>query len=68
MTDNELTRVIDSVVFTTPGRAFSAEHMRELEALFNRLPELLEAEATLQALRAAGVDGWDGYEMAMDML
>ena len=29
---------------------------------------LLEAEATLAALEAAGVDNWDGYGYAMELL
>lgn len=34
----------------------------------SRYEELLEAEAFLNALRAAGVDNWPGYELAHDML
>ena len=34
----------------------------------NRWHELLRAEATLNALEAAGVDNWDGYGHAMDIL
>lgn len=33
-----------------------------------RYNELLEAEEFLNALRAAGVDNWDGYEYAQDMV
>jgi len=33
-----------------------------------RYEALLEAEATLNALRAAGVDNWPGYEDAMQEL
>jgi hypothetical protein len=29
--------------------------------------ELCHAESVLNALYAAGVDNWDGYDMAMDM-
>ena len=29
---------------------------------------LVEAEETLSALQAGGVDGWDGYDDAMDLL
>lgn len=68
MDDVELQRAIDSVVFTTPGRVISTDHLLKLEALFNRLPELLEAEAILNALYAGGVDNWEGYCMALDMM
>lgn len=68
MTDKDLASAIDNVVLTNHGRVVSSEHMRELEALFNRLPELLEAEATLNALCAAGVDNWEGYCVALDMM
>ena len=30
--------------------------------------QLLEAERLLTALQAAGVDNWDGYEMALEFL
>jgi len=33
-----------------------------------RIEELLEAEAKLQALEQAGVDNWDGYGYAMELL
>lgn len=33
-----------------------------------RYEELLEAEKFLDALNAAGVDNWEGYEMAFDYL
>lgn len=31
-----------------------------------RIAELEEQQAVLDALRAAGVDNWDGYELAME--
>ena len=34
----------------------------------NRLFELTEAERLLEALLAAGVDNWEGYSGAIDML
>jgi len=33
----------------------------------NRLAELLEAEAFLDKLVSAGVNNWEGYEIAQDM-
>jgi hypothetical protein len=33
-----------------------------------RFKELTDAEATLNALEAAGVDNWEGYDHAMDIL
>lgn len=33
-----------------------------------RLDSLYQAEKTLNALKAAGVDNWGGYDMAMEML
>jgi hypothetical protein len=33
-----------------------------------RYHELIEAEAALAALEAAGVDNWDGYDYAMELL
>lgn len=30
--------------------------------------ELVEARDKLQALEAAGVDNWDGYDFAMELL
>jgi len=33
-----------------------------------RLEELLKAEQKLCALEGAGVDNWDGYDVAMDMI
>jgi len=32
----------------------------------DRYEELVEAEARLQALEAAGVDNWEGYDEAME--
>jgi hypothetical protein len=34
----------------------------------DRLQELLKAEAKLIALEAAGVDNWEGYDEAMEIL
>lgn len=36
--------------------------------LQSRLDELKEAEAFLDALQAAGVDNWEGYEQAQEMM
>lgn len=36
------------------------------EAIIARIPQLLEAEAILHALYAAGVDNWEGYAFALD--
>lgn len=33
-----------------------------------RYEELLNSEQLLQALRAAGVDNWDGYDYAFEIL
>ncbi len=33
-----------------------------------RLEELLRTEEFMSALEAAGVDNWDGYEFAIDIL
>ena len=33
---------------------------------YKRYKELLKAEKKLEALEAAGVDNWDGYEIAME--
>lgn len=33
-----------------------------------RYDELIEAEAKLRALEAAGVDNWQGYNYAMEIL
>lgn len=33
-----------------------------------RFEELTNAEATLSALEAAGVDNWEGYDHAMEIL
>jgi hypothetical protein len=33
-----------------------------------RYKELIESEKVLDALRTAGVDNWDGYDIAMEYL
>ena len=33
-----------------------------------RLKELLQAEKMLGCLVAAGIDNWEGYEVALDMM
>ncbi len=40
----------------------------EFEKVVAELPQLREAQATLHALYAAGVDNWVGYDMALDMI
>jgi len=46
------------------------EHSKfeEIQALLDSIPELLKTEAALNALGAAGVDNWEGYDIAMDMM
>lgn len=39
----------------------------EAERLRARVAELEDDAATLSALRAAGVDNWDGYDYAMEL-
>ena len=39
---------------------------RAAEKLIARIPQLLAADATLNALYAAGVDNWEGYAFALD--
>lgn len=40
----------------------------EEEKLLKELGELGEDSALLSALQAAGVDSWDGYDIALDIL
>ena len=42
------------------------EHMVTIKATTHNA--LLEAESILEALRAAGVDNWEGYGYAMELL
>ncbi len=46
----------------------SFKHYAAAMALLARIPRLLEAEATLHALYAGGVDNWEGYAFALDTL
>lgn len=41
---------------------------KTVEVKESRLRELIEAEAKLQALNEAGVDNWEGYPSAMEIL
>ena len=41
---------------------------KEITITYSRYIELLNAEGVLQALEAAGVDNWDGYDFAMEAL
>lgn len=38
----------------------------QLDQLYDRLAELEKDADTLAALHAAGVDGWEGYDTALD--
>ncbi|WHS68308.1 hypothetical protein [Lundtoftevirus Lu221] len=40
----------------------------ELQGIVNTLEEADEELEFLEALRAAGVDNWEGYEYAVDLL
>lgn len=40
----------------------------ELQGIVNTLEEVDEELEFLEALRAAGVDNWSGYEYAVDLL
>lgn len=42
--------------------------LKEVTIPANRFRELTDAEAKLNALEAAGVDNWEGYDHAMDIL
>lgn len=42
--------------------------METVEITKERYDELVEAEDFLQCLQAAGVDNWDGYDIAQEML
>jgi len=42
--------------------------LREVTIPAGRFEELTDAEAKLNALEAAGVDNWEGYDHAMDIL
>lgn len=44
------------------------ELLAEVERLASRVAEQEEDSALLAALRAVGVDNWDGYELAFDTL
>lgn len=42
--------------------------LKEVTIPGDRFRELTDAEAKLNALEAAGVDNWEGYDHAMDIL
>ena len=44
------------------------EMTEELQGIVNTLEEADEELELLEALRAAGVDNWEGYEYAVDLL
>ena len=44
------------------------EMTEELQGIVNTLEEADEELEFLEALRAAGVDNWSGYEYAVDLL
>lgn len=44
------------------------EMTEELQGIVNTLEEADEELEFLEALRAAGVDNWEGYEYAVDLL
>lgn len=77
MTDAELKAAITAVELVGPSYSSPAErftgqvtaaHVKELNNLFRDLPQLRKAAETLDALYAAGVDNWEGYAAALDML
>lgn len=41
-------------------------HLKMIEISEKRYKELLQSEKQLSALEEAGVDNWDGYEIAME--
>jgi hypothetical protein len=67
MNDAELKLAIDATFVGRTGDLSDA-HLKELRALYLRLPRLLEDEAILNALYARGVDFWEGYNDALDTL
>jgi hypothetical protein len=44
------------------------KNLTEITIPAGRFAELTNAEAKLNALEAAGVDNWEGYDHAMDIL
>jgi hypothetical protein len=44
------------------------KNLTEITIPAGRFEELTNAEATLSALEAAGVDNWEGYDHAMEIL
>jgi len=40
----------------------------EVNALLDELPQLRNAAKTLAALNAAGVDNWEGYSYAQELM
>lgn len=42
--------------------------LKEVTISGSRFRELTDAEAKLNALESAGVDNWEGYDHAMDIL
>ncbi len=40
----------------------------DVKALLDELPKLREAAKTLAALEAAGVDNWEGYSHAQELM
>lgn len=63
MTDTELKEMLAGL---QPHSSF--KHYTSARDLLSRIPQLLEDEATLNALYAAGVDNWEGYTLALDMM
>lgn len=45
-----------------------ADELKYVEVEEERYQQLLDAERFLDALRAAGVDNWDGYSYAHELL
>ncbi len=63
MDDKELQEMLTGL---HPHR--SSKHYTATVDLLARIPQLLEAEATLNALYAGGVDNWEGYSLSLDMM
>lgn len=46
----------------------SDNQFEEVKALLDELPKLRDAAKTLAALEAAGVDNWEGYRHAQELM
>jgi hypothetical protein len=43
-------------------------HFEGVKSLLDELPKLRDAAKTLAALEAAGVDNWEGYSYAQELM